>query len=144
MAQQVRNMLMVCDDLGIRPRLVRHDRDRSFCADFDAVLRSAGVEPVKTPYHAPNANPFIERWGRSLGEECLNHLILFGIKSLRRVVALYRRHFNEKRPHQGIANRVPCRVRTGPTEHTDSVGAVGRVECDEFLGGLLKSYRRAA
>ena len=102
------------------------------------------MEPVNTPYHAPNANPSIERWGRSLREECLNHLIVFGIKSLRRVVALYRRHFNEKRPHQGIGNRVPCRVRTGHTEPTGGLGAVGKVECEEFLGGLLKSYRRAA
>ena len=101
------------------------------------------MEPVKTPYHAPNANPFIERWGRSLREECLNHLILFGIRSLRRVAALYRRHFNEKRPHQGIGNRVPCRVRTDQAEHPGSIGAVGKVECEEFLGGLLKSYRRA-
>ena len=36
MAQQVRNMLMVCDDLDIRPRFVLHDRDKCFCADFDA------------------------------------------------------------------------------------------------------------
>ncbi|MFC1805406.1 integrase core domain-containing protein [Planctomycetota bacterium] len=144
MAQQARNMLMVCDDLGIHPRFVLHDRDKSLCADFDAVLQSAGVEPVKTPYHAPNASPFIERWGRSLRQECLNHLVLFGIKSLRRVASCYRRHFNERRPHQGIGNRVPCRVRTGQAEHADSFGAVGKVECEEFLGGLLRSYHRAA
>jgi hypothetical protein len=95
-------------------------------------------------YHAPNANSFAERWIRSAREECLRHLVLFGIKSLRRAVHTYRRFFNEKRPHQGVGNRVPCRVRTGQTEHTRNVGAVGKVECDEFLGGLLKSYRRAA
>ena len=36
------------------------------------------------------------------------------------------------------------RAKTGQPEHTDSVGAVGKVECEEFLGGLLKSYRREA
>ncbi len=42
---------------------------------FDSLLRSAGLKPVKTPYQAPNANAFAERWIRSLREECLNHLI---------------------------------------------------------------------
>ncbi|HUT56410.1 MAG TPA: integrase core domain-containing protein, partial [Phycisphaerae bacterium] len=144
MAQQVRNMLMGCDDLDIRPRFLLHDRDTSLCADFDAVLRSAGVEPVKTPYRAPNANPFIERWGRSLREECLNNLILFGLKSLRRTVALYRRHYNEGRPHQGLANRVPQAVRTGEPAPEPVRGPIGEVHCEESLGGLLKSYRRAA
>ena len=86
MAQQVRNVLWECEDLGIRPRFLLHDRDTCFGGDFDTVLQHAGVEPLKTPYHAPNANPFIERWGRSLREECLNHLVLFGLKSLRHVV----------------------------------------------------------
>ncbi|HUT60620.1 MAG TPA: hypothetical protein VNA25_22470, partial [Phycisphaerae bacterium] len=45
MAQQVRNVLWECEDLGIQPRFLLHDRDKSLCADFDAVLRSAGVEP---------------------------------------------------------------------------------------------------
>ena len=144
MAQQVRNVLWECEDLGIWPRFLLHDRDKCFCGDFDTVLRSAGVDPLKTPYHAPNASPFIERWGRSLREECLNHLILFGLKSLRRVVACYRRHFNEKRPHQGIGNRVPSCVRTDQAEPTDSIGAVGKVACEQSLGGLLKSYHRAA
>jgi len=144
MAQQVRNVPWECEDLGIRPRFVLHDRDKSLCADFDAALRSAGVEPVKTPYHAPNANPFIDRWGRSLREECLNHLILFGFKSLRRVVRTHRAFHNEHRPHQGIANRVPRAVRTGELAPEVVSGPIGKVHCEESLGGLLKSYRRAA
>jgi putative transposase len=43
MAQQVRNVLWECEDLGIRPRFLLHDRDKCFGGDFDAVLRSAGV-----------------------------------------------------------------------------------------------------
>ena len=58
MAQQVRNLLWECEDLGIQPRFLIHDRDVCFCWDFDDVLRSAGVEPVKSPYHAPNAKGY--------------------------------------------------------------------------------------
>jgi transposase len=144
MAQQVRNVLWECEDLGIRPRFLLHDRDRCFCNDFDAVLRSAGVEPLKTPYHAPNANAFAERWIRSARQECLNHLILFGLKSLRRVMHTFRRFHNEHRPHQGIGNRTPACVRTGYVIPATTGSPVGNVGCEEFLGGLLKSYHRAA
>ena len=95
--------------------------------------------PKSWPDHAP----------RHVGETCgrAGPVSLPAVPctlSLRRVAALYRRHLNEKRPHQGIGNRIPCHVRTGQTEHTGSVGAVGKVECEEFLGGLLRSYQRAA
>jgi len=144
MAQQVRNTLMVCDDLGIRPRFLLHDRDKCFGGDFEGVIQSAGVESLATPYHAPNANAHCERWIRSAREECLNHLILFGLKSLQRVVHTYRAFHNEHRPHQGIGNRVPKAARMNEPAADPVRGAIGPVHCEESLGGLLKSYRRAA
>jgi hypothetical protein len=60
--QQVRNVLWECEERGIQPRFLLHDRDQCFSGGFDAVLTHAGVEPVKTPYHAPNADAFAERW----------------------------------------------------------------------------------
>jgi putative transposase len=144
MAQQARNLLWECEDLGIRPRFLIHDRDDCFCWDFDAVLRSAGVDPVKSPYRAPNANSYAERWVRSVRQECLNHLILFGIKSLRRAVLSFQRFHNVHRPHQGIGNRIPAHVHAGEAIPATMDGPVGKVECEEFLGGLLKSYHRTA
>ena len=64
--------------------------------------------------------------------------------SLRRVIALYGRHFNDSRPHQGLANRVPREVRDGEPAPKAICGPVGEVHCDDIVGGLLKSYRRAA
>ena len=108
------------------------------------MLRRAGVGSVKTPFHAPNANAFAERWIRSAREECLNHLILFGIKSLRRVVRTYARFFNGERPRQGIDSRAPSAVRTGQPPPESADGPVGKVHCEEYLGGLLRSYHRVA
>jgi len=144
MAQQARHLLWACDDLGIQPRFLIHDRDDCFCWDFDDVLRSAGVEPVKSPYHAPNANAHAERWVRSARQERLNHLILFGIKSLHRVVRSFQRFHNVRRPHQGTGNRIPAHVHAGKVIPVSLDGPVGKIECEEFLGGLLKSYRRVA
>jgi len=73
-----------------------------------------------------------------------DHVILFGLKSLRRATSLYRYHFNQFRPHQGLANRVPHAIRTGKPAPEPVRGPIGTVHCEESLGGLLKSYRRAA
>jgi L-methionine (R)-S-oxide reductase len=108
MAQQVRNVLWECDDRGMGPRFFIHDRDGCFSPEFDTVLKHAGVEPVKTPFRAPNANAIAERWVRSARTEGVRHLVLFGLNRLRRVVRQYKDFFNDKRPHQGIGNRVPA------------------------------------
>ena len=64
-------------------------------------------------------------------------MIVFGERHLRRVLGLYVAHYNRDRPHQGIGNRLVTPPACDPP--TD-----GDVLADESLGGLLRSYRRAA
>ena len=85
-----------------------------------------------------------ERWIRSAREERLRHLVLFGIKSLRRAVRAYQRFHSGHLPHQGIGNQLPRALCAGEPDPEVADGPVGKVHCDEFLGCLLKSYRRAA
>jgi hypothetical protein len=44
--QQARNLPMDLEDAGTRVKFVLHDRDASFTADFDAVLRAAGIRII--------------------------------------------------------------------------------------------------
>jgi len=113
------------------------------------LLKSAGLKPVKTPYQAPNANAVAERWIRSLREECLNHLIIFGLDRLQYVLDKCKDFFNQHRPHQDIGNCIPEQFGQqtgGKAQNVDSNSVYpGDIRCHEFLGGLLKSYvRRAA
>jgi putative transposase len=62
LTQQARNLLMDLDDRGQRPRFPIHDRDTKFSRAFDSIFRSDGVEILRTPIKAPNANAFAERW----------------------------------------------------------------------------------
>ncbi len=145
MGQMARDLLMDCEDLEIAPRFVLHDRDKLLIWDFDAVLTGAEVTVVKTPFRAPDANAHAERWVRSVTEECLDHLVLFGMDSLRRSLRVYRDFFNGHRPHQGIGNRIPERQAAGaPDRPRDLPEGEVTVECEQFLGGLLNFYYRKA
>jgi len=57
-----------------------------------ARLGEAGIRVVQTPYQAPNANAYAECFVRSIQEECLNRVIPFGERHLRRTIAEYVEH----------------------------------------------------
>jgi putative transposase len=137
MKQIARNVTM--DDCGaLRDcRYLLHDRDTKFTRSFRAILMSGRVEALALPARSPNLNAYAERWVRSVKEECLSKVILFGERSLRRALSNFLDHFHAERNHQGKGNvllfpRVNDRQREGP------------VRCRERLGGLLRYYHREA
>jgi putative transposase len=85
-------------------RHVLHDRDTKFCSSFRSILRDGGVQPLRLPARSPNLNAFAERWVRSVKQECVSKLILFGEASLRRALTQYVTHYHEERNHQGKQN----------------------------------------
>ena len=87
-------------------RYVLHDRDTKFCASFRSALASGGVKTIPLPAKSPNLNAFAERWVRSVKQECLSKVILFGEGSLSRVLTEYSRHYHHERNHQGKGNRL--------------------------------------
>src|SRR4051794_37687438 len=118
-------------------RYVLHDRDAKFCSAFDDVLASEGIESVRIPPRSPNLNAYAERWVRSVKQECLSRLILFGERSLERALTEFIAHFHSERNHQGKGNVL---LFPGPLATTRRRG----VHCRERLGGLLRYYSRAA
>ena len=57
-----------------------------------AGLNQAGVEAVRLPARSPNLNPNLERFMRSVKEECLARMIFFGERSLQVAVAEFLIH----------------------------------------------------
>jgi transposase InsO family protein len=115
-----------------------HDRDSKYCLAFQEIIDAAGVTRVPLPPRSPNLNAYAERWVRSVKEECLSQLILFGEASLRHALARYVAHFHHERPHQGKDNVVLMPL---PEQRTVREGPL---RCRERLGGLLKYYDREA
>ena len=115
-------------------RYVIHDRDTKYSLRFRIVMEDAGIELIRTPLQAPNANAYAERFVRSIKDECLNRIILFGEGHLSRAIDQYLAHYHAERNHQGLGNELI----------DGEASAVGEIVSSERLRGLLRYYHRAA
>jgi putative transposase len=137
MKQIARNLTDVEEGFLNGKRFVLMDRDAKFCEAFRNRLHDAGSEPVRLPPRSPNLNAHLERFMRSIKEECLARMIFFGEESLRQAIRQFLGHYHEERNHQGLGNRL---IDAGA-----EVGSgTGEVHCRERLGGILRYYYRSA
>jgi putative transposase len=136
MTQMARNLAMA--DRGVLNgiRYLIHDRDTKFCSSFDQVLRWSGINPIKLPPQSPNLNAFVERLVRSIKEECLSKLLLFGEEALKKVLSEYVQHCHKERNHQGLENRLLF-----PEAQPSTKGPIKR---NQRMGGLLNFYYKKA
>ena len=105
--QQARNLML---DRCARARPMRfliHDRDAKFSTAFDEVFRSEGIQVIRTPVRAPNANAHAERFVRTLREECLDWLLILGRRHLEPLLREHVNHYNRERPHRALELRTP-------------------------------------
>jgi putative transposase len=137
MKQVARNLTDVSDGFLVNSRYLIMDRDTKYTEDFRDYLDREGVKPVRCPVRAPNCNAFAERFVRSIKEECLDRMILFGEASLRRSLREYVTHFRSERNHQGLGNRLLEPIATVSTSDKP-------IQCRERLGGMLNFYYREA
>jgi putative transposase len=127
--------------------LVR-DRDTKYVASFDEVFRSEGAQILRTPFRAPNANAYAERFVRTVRSECLDHLLIVNARHLERILRSYAKHYNSHRPHQGLSQEIPA--PTLPSPLLDAIPAQQshshprHVRRKDRLGGLIHEYELAA
>jgi len=112
------------------------DRDRKWSRGVLEFVEHEGVRIIRTPFRAPNCNAYAERFVRSIKEECLERVIVFGERHLRRTIAEFVAHYHAERNHQGIGNEL-----IDPFERADGQGRVRR---RQRIGGMLNYYYRAA
>ena len=137
MRQIARNLTDAEDGFLKGKHYVLMDRDAKFSDAFRDIFKSEGVEAVLLPPKRPNLNAHLERFHRSLKEECLERMIFFGETTLRNAVFQFLEHYHHERNHQGLDNRIPV-----PDAEVGQ--QTGKLDCRERLGGLLRYYCRAA
>jgi len=124
--KQIVRTLTMADGEGCR--VLSGDRDAKWSAAVRERLEEAGIHVVQTPYRAPNANAHVERFVRSMKEECLDRIIPIGERYFRRAVTEFVTHYYRERNHQGLENAL---IERAPATGT------GRVHRQSRLGGLL-------
>jgi len=119
------------------PRYLLRDRDAIYGRDFAAMTKAIGMEEVLTAPRAPWQNPYVERLVGSIRRECLDHVIVWNQRSLRRTLQSYFAYYERWRTHLALAKDAPDGRAVEKPER-------GRVIAIPEVGGLHHRYQRHA
>src|SRR5205823_11740735 len=75
------------------------------CVDFGRW----GYATARSHRGSPWQNAYVERLIATLRRECLDHVLIYGERHLRRVLTLYSLYYNETRTHLGLGKDAPLR-----------------------------------
>jgi putative transposase len=119
------------------PRFVIRDRDAMYGSDPRRTLQQMGIEDVLTAPRCPWQNPFVERVIGSLRHECLDHVIVWNERALRRHLQRYLAYYHEWRTHLSLDKDAPGHRAAQPP-------ACGTIVAVPHVGGLHHHYERRA
>jgi putative transposase len=138
-AQQARNFLMDLGDRADAFRFLVRDRDSKFTGVFDAVFASEGINILRTPVRAPQANAIAERWIATVRRELLDRMLIINRRQLMAVLTDYVAHFNHHRPHRALNQAAPLRSLPPPASPSQC-----HLRRRDLLGGLIHEYAQVA
>ena len=100
-------------------------------------MKGIGITEVLTAPQSPWQNPFAERLIGSIRRECLDHVVVFGERHLRRILTAYFAYYHRARTHLSLEKDAP----DGRNIEPPSLGAVLSIP---EVGGLHHRYSRRA
>ena len=109
--QQARQLMWSVGERPERLRFLIRDRDQKFTDRVDDVFRSEGMEIIRTPFRAAQANGVAERFVRTVRSECLDWLLILNQQHLERALGVFVNHYNSHRPHRALGLTPPCPTR---------------------------------
>jgi putative transposase len=119
------------------PRYLLRDRDKSYGPAFRHRVRAMGITEVITARRSQWQNPYVERLIGSIRRECLDHVIIFNERHLRRVLSSYVRYHHDTRTHLSLGKDCP---RPRPIQFPSA----GNIIAFPEVGGLHHRYERRA
>jgi putative transposase len=139
--QQARQFAWSLCERPTPARFLIHDRDSKFSRGFETVFKSEGVEIIRTPFRAPRANAFAERWVGTVRRDCLDWLLIVSRRQLERVLRIYVDHYTTHRPHRALTLTPPT---PGRRLHLVRSHQPTQIQRRDRLGALIHEYARAA
>src|ERR1700674_3461642 len=119
------------------PRYLLRDRDASYGQHFRRRVAAMEMTEVITAPRSPWQNAYVERVIGSIRRECLDHIVIFNERHLRRVLSSYVDYYQRTRTHLSLDKDCPD---SRPMQHR----SVGRVVAIPRVGGLHHRYERLA
>jgi transposase InsO family protein len=92
-----------------------------------------GIRDRPISPRSPWQNPYVERLIGTLRRDCLDHVLIFGERHLRCVLASYSLYYNEARTHLSLGKDAPLRR---------AVQRDGTITVTPILSGLHHRYAR--
>ena len=90
-----------------RPRIISDNGPQFIARDFKEFIRISGMTHVRTSPFYPQSNGKIERWHKSLKQECIRPLTPLTLEDARRLIQTYVDHYNTVRLHSAIGYVTP-------------------------------------
>src|SRR5207253_4342782 len=81
------------------PQYLLRDRDRIFGQDFVDQVKAMGIKQVLSAPRSPWQRAYMERLIGSIRRECLDHVVVFNERSLRRILSCYCAYYGYWRTH---------------------------------------------
>jgi transposase InsO family protein len=97
------------DDLPFSIQTIQSDHGPEFSKHFTKHCLATGLEHRHIHVRSPNENGHLERFNRTIQEECLQR-VPRSLKSWQREIPEYLHFYNTERPHMGLAMRTPQEV----------------------------------
>jgi hypothetical protein len=119
------------------PRYLLRDRDASYGQNFRRRVDAMGITEVITAPCSPWQNAYVERVIGSIRRECLDHIVIFNERHLRRVLSSYVDYYQSTRTHLSLAK--DC-----PNSRPILTPRIGKVVAIPKVGGLHHRYERLA
>ena len=110
---------------------------------FDEEVENRGIRVLKSPVRMPTANAHGERLVGTIRRECLDYVIPFGERHLRRILREWISHYNGGRPHRSLGPCIPAVVQTAlpAYDRARRPFSSSAVIAKPILGGLHHEYR---
>jgi putative transposase len=124
---------------GQAPKYLIRENDSKFGSCFARGATTSAMKVLKTPSQAKRPNAICERFPRSVGQACLDHLLILQERQLQRVLKASMMSFNQVRPHQGIGQQIPEQRSSVPSAQD----AGNKVIALPVMGGLHHDSRWA-
>ncbi|MGH9917986.1 MAG: integrase core domain-containing protein, partial [Nitrososphaerales archaeon] len=143
-AQIARNLTEARESRDAPVRFLVHDRDHRFGPVFDEVFRAEGIEILRTPFRAPRANAYAERFIRTVRQECLDRIIVLGRWHLQGVLSTFVDHYNVERPHRSLGLVPPDPPKLHVILGAQDPPQPSDIGSRSKLGGVIREYYRRA